>query len=178
MGHTHYLKKDEEEKIMAITEIKGAHVLPRDTNTIHNELQQVIHGVGLQDATKTIKTNYALRYARRWIVCVNKEEENAYGQKRKTRIGTIKVSELFQKRAKKSDPKLAWEMFHNIYHVYSDINNKEKTNATLIRLDRASMSNACQDLCMVLPLRILDFRPVLGLSRAGLQTAIKHFNEF
>ena len=41
---------------------------------------------------------------------------------------TIKVSGLSHKRAKKSDLKLAWEMFHKIYHTYSDIKNKEETN--------------------------------------------------
>ena len=28
--------------------------------------------------------------------------------------------------------RLAWEMFHKIYHMYSDINNKEETNAALL----------------------------------------------
>ena len=30
------------------------------------------------------------------------------------------------------DPRLAWEMFHKIYHMYSDIKNKEETNAALL----------------------------------------------
>ena len=108
---------------MATTEIEGAHGLPRDTNTVSDELQHVIHGVGCRYANKTITPPSALRYARRVIPCVNKEEENAEGQKRKTTPGVIKVSGLIHKREKKCDPRLAWEMFHNIYHMYSDINN-------------------------------------------------------
>ena len=43
-----------------------------DTTSLSNELQQVLHGVGCRDANKIIKSNYALRYARRVIVYVNK----------------------------------------------------------------------------------------------------------
>ena len=69
---------------MATTEIEGAHGLPRDTSAISNELQQVLHGVSCQDANKIIKANYALRYERRVIARVNKEEDNAEGHKRNT----------------------------------------------------------------------------------------------
>ena len=71
-------------------------------------------------------------YSGRVIACVNKEEENAEVQKRKTTTGIIKVSGLIHKRANQCDPRLAWEMFHNIYHMYSDIKNKEEINAALM----------------------------------------------
>ena len=93
---------------METTEIEGAHGLPRDTNTISDELQQVLHGVGRRDVTKTITPDSALRYIRRVIAHVNKEEENAEGQKRKTTTGIIKVSGLSHKREKQCDPRLAW----------------------------------------------------------------------
>ena len=64
---------------MAKTEIEGAHGLPRDTTTICNELQKVLHGVGCPDVAITITPDSAIRYARRVIECVNKEEENAEG---------------------------------------------------------------------------------------------------
>ena len=92
----------------------------------------MISGVGRRDANNSIKTHSALRYARRVIAHVNKEEENAEGQKRKTRTGIIKVSGLSHKRAKQCDPRLAWEMFHKIHHMYSDIKNKEEINAALL----------------------------------------------
>ena len=85
-----------------------------------------------RDANKTITLQSALRCACRAIERVNKEEENAEGQKRKTMIGTIKVSGLSHKRAKQCDLRLAWEMFHKIYHMYSDIKNKEETNVALL----------------------------------------------
>ena len=85
----------------------------------------MLHGVGRRDVIKTITPDSALRYVRRVIARVNKEEGNAEGHKRKTRTGIMKVSGLSHKRAKQCDPRLAWEMFHKIHHMYSDIKNKE-----------------------------------------------------
>ena len=56
--------------------MEGAHGLQKDTNTISNELQQVLSGVGSQDANNSIKTHSALRYDHRLIVRVNKEDQN------------------------------------------------------------------------------------------------------
>ena len=39
---------------------------------------------------------------------------------------------LSHKREKQCDPRLAWEMFHKIYHMYSDIRNKEERNADFL----------------------------------------------
>ena len=93
---------------MATAEIEGAHGLPRDTCTISDELQQVLYGVGRRDANNTITPASAIRYARRVIARVNKEEDNAEGKKRKTRTGIIKVSGLIHNMAKKYDPRIAW----------------------------------------------------------------------
>ena len=62
---------EEESYILATTEIEYAHVLTMDTNTIPNEPQQVLNGVGRRETNKTITPPSALRYARRVIVCVN-----------------------------------------------------------------------------------------------------------
>ena len=88
--------------------------------------------MGHQDANKTIKTYTALRYVHRLIAHVNNGEENTEGQKIKMMKVTMKVSGLIHKREKQSDTKLTWEMFRKIYHMYSDINNKEETNASFL----------------------------------------------
>ena len=88
--------------------------------------------MGRRDVAKTITLDSALRYDRRVIAFVNKEEENSEGQKRETVTGIIKVLGLIHKRGKQFDPRLAWEMFHKIYHMYSDIKNKEEINAALL----------------------------------------------
>ena len=113
---------------MEATEIEGAHGLPRDTTSISDELQHVLHDLGRQYPNKTIKSCYVLRYTRRVIALLIKEEENAEGHKRNTATGKMKVSGLSHKRAKQSDPRLLLEMFHIIYHIYSDTKNKEETN--------------------------------------------------
>ena len=90
LGHIYYLLKDEETYIVRATEVEASHGLPRDTTTISGELQQVLHVAGRRDANKTITPDSALRYARRVIVRLNKEEENAGGKKRNTREVIIK----------------------------------------------------------------------------------------
>ena len=117
---------------MVTSEIEGAHGLPMDTTSISNELQQVLHGMGRRHANNRIKMHSALRYTRRVTYLVNKEEEEAEGQKRKKMSGKIKVSGLNHNRENKSDLRLALEMFHTIYHMCSDINNTEETNAALL----------------------------------------------
>ena len=64
------------------------------------------------------------RYTHRVIQLVNKEEEEAEVQKRKTRTGMIKVTGLRHKRSKQSDTRLACFVFQKIYRMYLDINNK------------------------------------------------------
>ena len=83
---------------MAETETEGAHGLPRDTYIITDELQQVLHGMGLTDAKKPIKSRSALRYDHRVIARVNKEKENAERQKINTTTGTVNVSGVSHRR--------------------------------------------------------------------------------
>ena len=63
---------------------------------------------------------------------MNINEEGEEGWKQRTRTGMLKVSGLSHKREKQSDPRLTWFMFHKIYCMYSDINNKEERNADMI----------------------------------------------
>ena len=84
--------------------------------------------MGRRDANKTIKSRSALSYFRIVIMCVNKEEENSEGQKRKTTTGKINFYGLSHKRAKQSGPRIYWGVLHKIYHMYSDIKNKEETD--------------------------------------------------
>ena len=44
----------------------------------------------------------------------------------------VRVLSLSHKREYKSDPRLTWFMFHKIYCMYSDINNKEDRNSAMI----------------------------------------------
>ena len=101
-------------------------------STFPNELQQVLHDVGKRRTGNGIKPKSAQRYFHRVIQRVNREEEEAEGQKRKMRAGMVKVSGLSHKREKQSDPRIAWFVFHKIYCMYSNINNKEEINAAIV----------------------------------------------
>ena len=48
------------------------------------------------------------------------------------RTGMIEFSGLSHKRARQSDPRITWFMFHNIYRVYNGINNKEERNSAML----------------------------------------------
>ena len=123
-GPKTYLLKDEEAYIVEISEIDGTRLLPRDTTSPANKLQQVIHDVGKWIIGNITKHKSAQRYAHRVIEWVNKEEGKTEGRKRKTKTGMIKVSDLIHKRENKSDPRIACIMFQYIYLAYQDTKNK------------------------------------------------------
>ena len=84
----------------------------------------MIHDVGKRIIGNGIQTKYANTYPHRVIQGVNREEEEAEGQKRRTRTGMMKVLGLSHKRENQSDPRLSGFMFHKIYFIYSDKKNK------------------------------------------------------
>ena len=63
---------------------------------------------------------------------MDRNEERAEGQKKRTRTGLIKVLGLSHKREKQNGPRLAWFTFHRIYCMFSDIKNKEEINSALL----------------------------------------------
>ena len=71
-----------------------------------------------------------------------------------------KVLGLIPKWAKKCYPRLAWEIFHKIYHIYSDIKNKEETNSALLL---TSMS---------------DHKDINKVSKKTVNSHENHQNEF
>ena len=92
----------------------------------------MFHDLGKQIIGNDIKRQSSQMYAHRSIQRINREGEEIEVQKRKLRTGMIKVLGLRHKREKKIDPRLSWLMFHNIYHIYSAINNKEERNAAVL----------------------------------------------
>ena len=114
------------------SEIDGAHGLPRYIHTFTNKLQQVLRDVGRWIIGNYIKPSSAQSYAHGLIQCVNRNEEGAEGQKRRTRTGMVKFLGIINKRENKGDPSLAWFMFHKIYCMYSDIKNKEEINSYML----------------------------------------------
>ena len=82
---------------------------------------------------------------------VNIEDENEKVHNRKKKTGKIKVYG-------QSDQSLAWEMFHMIYHMFSDIKNKEETNAALM-ITRMSYH---KDMNKVIETTVDEFQPKMS----------------
>ena len=109
---------------METSEIDDVNGLPRDTRSLANELQKVLHDIGKRSTGNVIKHKSAQRYTHRVIEQVNKQEGQTERQKRKTKPVMIKVSGLIQKRENQSDPRLACMTFKNIHIMYRDIKKK------------------------------------------------------
>ena len=71
-GNKTYLLKDEEAYIVATSEIDGAHGLPRYIQSFTDELQQMLHDVGVQIIANGIKPSSTQSYARRLMQRVNR----------------------------------------------------------------------------------------------------------
>ena len=56
---------------MATSDMEGVYGIPRDTISIKNELQQVLHLVGKIRIIDEIKQNPTYKYSRRVVVLVN-----------------------------------------------------------------------------------------------------------
>ena len=63
----------------------------------------MLHDVGKRQIGNVIQPKYTHIYSRRVIQLVNREEEEAEGQKRRTRTCMINVLGLSHKSAKQSD---------------------------------------------------------------------------
>ena len=96
----------------------------QDIVSFNHELQQVLNDAGKQSIGNGIQPKSTQRYSRIVIQHLNREEEEAEGQKQITRTVMIKVLVLKHKSSKQSNPILAWFMSHKIYHMYSYIRKK------------------------------------------------------
>ena len=121
VGRPTYLNSDEEELVVASAEIEGAHGFPIDDNTLGVELQLVVKVVNAQKSNKEITTKASSQYTRLVIKQVKNIEDGHDKQRNKSRTGLVKVSSIRNNRARHSDIRLAWLMFHKIAQMYRDI---------------------------------------------------------
>ena len=121
VGRPTYLNSYEEELVVASADIEGAHGFPIDDNTLGVELQLVINVVNARKSNKEITTKASSQYTRSVIKQVKNIEDGHDKQRKKSRTGLVKVSRIRNNRARQSDPRIEWLMFHNIAHMYRDI---------------------------------------------------------
>ena len=83
-----------------------------------------------QKSTKEITPKSSSNCTRLVIKRVNSTEDGHDKQRNKGRTGLVKVSRISNNRARKSDPRLAWLMFHKIAQMYRYIREQESEEAT------------------------------------------------
>ena len=72
----------------------------------------------------------------------NNIEDGHDKQRKKSKTGLVKVSSISNNRARQSDPRLAWLMFHNISQMYRDIMEQESEEAKELILNlRANLNS-------------------------------------
>ena len=90
----------------------------------------VIKAVNAQKSTKDITPKASSKYTRSVMKKVNNIEDVHDKQRKKSRTGLVKVLSISNNRARQSDPRLAWLMFHKITQMYRDIREQEGEEAT------------------------------------------------
>ena len=92
--------------------------MPIDINILGAELQLVIKAVNARQSTKDITANSSSKCTRSVIKQVNRKEDGHDTQRNKIITGLVKVSSISNNRARHSDPRVAWLVFHNIAKMY------------------------------------------------------------
>ena len=108
-----------------MAEIEGVHGFPIDVNTLGVKLQLVIKAANARQSTKYITPKASYQYTRLVIKRVKNIEDGRDMQRKKSRTVLVKVSSISNNRARQSDPRLAWLIFHKIAQMYRDIREQE-----------------------------------------------------
>ena len=127
IGRPSYLTRDKKVMVIAVSKLKAAHSVPSLRRIVGEKLHTILQTLGKRtgDVSKQSKQAYARAVIRR----VNKREEEQFGQTKQSSTGQIKVQGLSHKRAKQSDPRLQWIMFHKMVRMCRDVKRKEEANA-------------------------------------------------
>ena len=102
----------------------------------------VIRAVNARQSTKVITPKASYQYTRLFIKRVINIEDGHDNQSKKSRTGLVKVSSISNNRARQSDPRLAWLMFHKIAQMYRDIREQESEEATELILHLCANLNS------------------------------------
>ena len=85
----------------------------------------VIRAVNARQSTKDITPKASSQYTRSIIKRVNNLEDGHDKQRKKSRTGFVNVSSISNNRARQSDTRLAWLIFHKMAQMYRDIREQE-----------------------------------------------------
>ena len=93
-------------------EIEGAHGFPIDVNLLRAKLKLFIKAVNARQSTKDITPKSSSKYTHSVIKQVGGTDDGHDKQRKKSRTGLVKFSNIRNNRARQNDPRLAWLMFH------------------------------------------------------------------
>ena len=122
-GRPSMLMPDEETLLIAKAEMSALASAPITRKRLSNHIVSVLEQFPSKKK-KTINHKSKLKHARDVIRRVNEKEPEAINQRKRTSTGEVKVSALSRRRAKQSDPRLAWNMFHAIANMYRKAKKK------------------------------------------------------
>jgi len=112
--------------------MRAGHGLPHNRFQFSVRLEQVKKA--LNPHRNDIKPSSQKVYAKRVLKRVIDKEPDLDPNKKIKTSGEIKIRGLSDKRAKQSDPRLAWMMFHSIVKMYRQV--KEKENLANLELSQ------------------------------------------
>ena len=121
-GRPTYLTPDEEAVAVCSAELHGQIGMPNTRRVLGGKLNQMVTCLPINEKRK-IKDASHRRYARRVVQRVIKNEidkdgQSLYSLSTAKSSGEIKVSGLSNARARQSDPRLSWIMYHRILKMY------------------------------------------------------------
>ena len=140
-GRPTLLTRDEEALMVAKAELEAVHGFPVNRRELGHRLNNLVGDLcsannkqrpDMQDKSKK-------QFARRVVRRVNMLEPGMEGQKKKSKTGEIKVAGLSHKRAKQSDPRLAWIMFHKICRMCRDVRTMEQQHREALAKKRTGL---------------------------------------
>ena len=134
MGRPTHLNHEEEALVIVVAEIKGAHSIPQTQKRLVESLHNLLQSIGKRTEQVSINTKQA--YTQSVIQRVNKREPEKVDQKKRSATGEVNVRRLSNKRAKQSDPRLQWIMFHKMVVMYRHVRDEEINNADRLTQSR------------------------------------------
>ena len=101
--------------IVSKTDTEVSHSIYVTRDQLVKRLRSAIQNLDPQKANEKSRHDYMHNYSRRIIQHVNKVQDKGQMKEKGAHTGEVRVSSLYHKRAKKTNPLLSWEMFHKVY---------------------------------------------------------------
>ena len=121
---------DEETLLVATAEMNAMDSQHQMVRGLAKQMDDVVVAIEISETgdspSKNTKHKSKMAFTIKVINRGNKREPDSHEKCRTTRTGCVKVGNLSNKRAKKTDGRLVWIIFHNICKLYMDVTHATK----------------------------------------------------